>query len=38
MADEMFLASQRIDSSRIRDAGFEFGDTELDPALDRIFS
>lgn len=38
MADEMLLASQRVDSSRIREAGFEFSDTELDPALERIFS
>lgn len=37
MADEMLLASQRVDSSRIADAGFEFGDSELDPALKRIF-
>lgn len=38
MADEMFLASQRIDSSKIGAAGFEFSDTELDPALARIFN
>jgi uncharacterized protein (TIGR01777 family) len=37
MADEMLLASQRIDSSKISAAGFEFRDSELDPALDRIF-
>ncbi|MGH2958508.1 MAG: epimerase, partial [Solirubrobacterales bacterium] len=38
MADEMLLASQRIDSSKISAAGFEFSDSELDPALARIFS
>jgi uncharacterized protein (TIGR01777 family) len=38
MADEMLLASQRIDASKITSAGFEFEDTELDPALARIFS
>lgn len=38
MADEMLLASQRIDSSKLSDAGFEFSDTELDPALRKIFS
>jgi uncharacterized protein (TIGR01777 family) len=38
MADEMLLASQRIDSSKLSDAGFEFADTELDPALKKIFS
>jgi uncharacterized protein (TIGR01777 family) len=37
MADEMLLTSQRIDSSKLSAAGFEFGDTELDPALARIF-
>lgn len=38
MADEMLLASQRIDSSKLREAGFEFSDSELDPALKKIFS
>lgn len=38
MADEMLLASQRIDSSKIAAAGFEFEDVELDPALARLFS
>ncbi|MGK2878175.1 MAG: TIGR01777 family oxidoreductase [Solirubrobacterales bacterium] len=38
MADEMLLASQRIDSSKITAAGFDFSDTELDPALASIFS
>jgi uncharacterized protein (TIGR01777 family) len=38
MADEMLLASQRIDSTRIGEAGFEFNDQELDPALARIFN
>jgi uncharacterized protein (TIGR01777 family) len=37
MADEMLLTSQRIDASKIGTAGFEFNDTELDPALARIF-
>jgi hypothetical protein len=37
MADEMLLASQRVDSSHLRDAGFEFDDTELDAALERLF-
>lgn len=38
MAGEMLLASQRVDSSRLTDAGFEFNDSELDPALERIFA
>lgn len=38
MADEMLLASQRIESSKIAAAGFEFEDVELDPALARLFS
>ncbi|MFT4049885.1 MAG: TIGR01777 family oxidoreductase [Solirubrobacterales bacterium] len=38
MADEMLLASQRVDSSKLEDSGFEFGDPELRPALERIFS
>ncbi|MFY9265425.1 MAG: TIGR01777 family oxidoreductase [Solirubrobacterales bacterium] len=33
MADEMLLASQRVDSSKLRDAGFEFTDTDLAAAL-----
>ncbi len=37
MADEMLLTSQRVDSARLCEAGFEFGDTELAPALARIF-
>jgi uncharacterized protein (TIGR01777 family) len=37
MADEMLLASQRVDSSKLSDAGYEFKDTKLDPALERIF-
>lgn len=37
MADEMLLASQRIDSAKIGAAGFEFSDAELDPALERLF-
>lgn len=38
MADEMLLASQRVDSSKLSEAGFEFSDTELDPALKKMFS
>ncbi|MBJ7353590.1 MAG: TIGR01777 family oxidoreductase [Thermoleophilaceae bacterium] len=38
MADEMLLTSQRIDSSKLVATGFEFSDTELDPALERLFS
>lgn len=34
MAGEMLLASQRIDSARLRDAGFEFEDTDLAASLD----
>ncbi len=37
MADEMLLASQKIDSTRLREAGFEFGDTDLSQALARLF-
>jgi uncharacterized protein (TIGR01777 family) len=37
MADEMMLASQRVDSSKLRDAGFEFEDSELKPALEKLF-
>lgn len=37
MADEMLLASQRIDASKIAASGYEFGDTELPTALQRIF-
>ncbi len=37
MADEMLLASQRVDSSKISEVGFAFADTELDPALKKIF-
>jgi uncharacterized protein (TIGR01777 family) len=37
MADEMLLASQRVDSSKLGAAGFEFADPALDPALKRIF-
>ncbi len=37
MADEMLLASQRVDSSRFAASGFEFSDPELAPALARIF-
>lgn len=37
MADEMLLASQRVDSAKLAGAGFEFSDTELEPALARIF-
>lgn len=38
MADEMLLASQRVDSSKLVETGFEFGDPELEPALGRIFA
>jgi uncharacterized protein (TIGR01777 family) len=37
MADEMLLASQRVDSSKLIATGFKFEDTKLDPALKRIF-
>ena len=37
MADEMLLASQRADATRITESGFEFKDTELDAALERLF-
>lgn len=33
MADEMLLAGQRVDSGRLRAAGYEFEDTDLDAAL-----
>lgn len=33
MADEMLLCSQRIDTSRIQEAGFSCVDIELEPAL-----
>lgn len=35
MADETMLASQRIDSAKLRQTGFEFGDTELEATLRR---
>lgn len=38
MADEMLLASQRIDSSKIEEAGFEFDDVQLRPTLSELFS
>ncbi|MBJ7459371.1 MAG: TIGR01777 family oxidoreductase [Thermoleophilaceae bacterium] len=38
MADEMLLASQRVDSTKLVDAGFDFSGTELDPALEQIFA
>lgn len=38
MADEMLLASQRIDSSKIQDAGFHFDDVELQPTLNELFA
>lgn len=34
MADEMLLASQRVDSSKLREAGFEFSYTDLTKALE----
>jgi uncharacterized protein (TIGR01777 family) len=37
MADEMLLASQRVDSAKLSAAGFDFTDVELDPALARLF-
>lgn len=37
MADEMLLASQRIDASKLSGSGYEFNDTELPAALERIF-
>lgn len=37
MADEMLLSSQRIDASKLAASGYEFRDTELPSALDRIF-
>jgi uncharacterized protein (TIGR01777 family) len=37
MADEMMLASQRVDSSKLQNAGFEFDDVELQPTLNRLF-
>ena len=33
MADETMLASQRIDSGKLRAAGFKFADTDLEAAL-----
>lgn len=38
MADEMLLASQRIDAAKLATSGFEFQDPELRPALERIFA
>jgi uncharacterized protein (TIGR01777 family) len=38
MADEMLLASQRVDSSKIEKAGFEFDDVELKPTLTELFT
>jgi uncharacterized protein (TIGR01777 family) len=37
MADEMLLASQRVDSSKLEDAGFAFDDVELKPTLNELF-
>lgn len=37
MADEMLLSSQRIDASKLSASGYEFGDTELPAALERLF-
>ncbi|MBI4898001.1 MAG: TIGR01777 family protein [Actinobacteria bacterium] len=36
MADELLMASQRVDSSKLRSTGFGFHDPELKPALQRI--
>jgi uncharacterized protein (TIGR01777 family) len=36
MAEEMLLASQRVDSAHLRATGFEFKDVELRPALERL--
>ncbi len=37
MADEMLLASQRVDATKIQEAGFEFDDVELRPTLSELF-
>jgi uncharacterized protein len=36
MAEEMLLASQRVTPKRLLEAGFNFEDTELEPALRRM--
>lgn len=38
MADQMLLASQKISSKQLQQAGFEFADPELAPALQHILS
>lgn len=38
MAEDMLLASQRVDSQRLQQAGFEFADSELRPALARLLA
>jgi uncharacterized protein (TIGR01777 family) len=37
MAEEMLLASQRIDGSKLEAAGFKYSDADLEPALKKIF-
>jgi uncharacterized protein (TIGR01777 family) len=36
LADELLLASQRLDSSKLEATGFTFDDSELEPALTRL--
>ncbi len=38
MADEMLLASQRADASKLSASGFAFRDSELPEALERLFA
>lgn len=38
MADELLLASQRIDPTKLLATGFEFADPELRPALERLLA
>jgi uncharacterized protein len=38
MADEMLLASQRVLPKRLLEAGFEFEDAELEPALRKLLN
>lgn len=38
MADELLLASQRLDSSKLEATGFSFEDAALEPALQRLLA
>lgn len=38
MAEDLLLASQRLDSAKLLATGFEFADPELRPALERLIS